>query len=383
MYEPKGGPIPNLALLWPAFAAAAMSDMAAMVAKRFADLALAPEGLATHEPEWATPHTIALELKTGRLRDFTVKANGLPTLLCAPFALHGAAIADFAPGHSLVAALRGAGLRRLLVTDWRSASADMRFLGIDDYLADLNVFVDAIGAPVDLVGLCQGGWMALIYAARFPTKVRRLVLAGAPVDVTAAPSALSVLADGSPLAMFRELVRIGDGIVPGRKVLKFWGPDSVSAEDIRQLLQTEEPIGSAASVRLEALFRNWFQWTVDLPGAFYLEAVEKLYKRNELAAGNFVALGRRIDLATVKVPLFLLAARDDELVAPPQLFAATDLVGTPAQQVRKAIAPCRHAGLFMGRRTLEDVWPGIARWLGGAPDLAPKLEPVPALERVH
>ena len=29
-----------------------------------------------------------------------------------------------------------------------------------------------IGPPVDLVGLCQGGWMALVYAARFPGKVR-------------------------------------------------------------------------------------------------------------------------------------------------------------------------------------------------------------------
>ena len=58
----------------------------------------------------------------------------------------------------------------------------MQFLGIDDYLADLNVLIDEIGAPVDLIGLCQGGWMALVYAARFPGKVRKLVLAGAPVD---------------------------------------------------------------------------------------------------------------------------------------------------------------------------------------------------------
>ena len=63
----------------------------------------------------------------------------------------------------------------------------MRFLGIDDYLSALNVAVDQIGGKVDLVGLCQGGWMALVYAARFPAKVRKLVLAGAPVDIRAAP----------------------------------------------------------------------------------------------------------------------------------------------------------------------------------------------------
>jgi poly(3-hydroxyalkanoate) synthetase len=269
------------------------------------------------------------------------------------------------------------------VADWRSASAEMRFLGIDDYLADLNVLVDEIGAPVDLVGLCQGGWLALIYAARFSAKVRKLVLAGAPVDITAAASALSVLAEASPPALFRELVRLGDGIIPGRKVLKFWGPEAVAGEDVRQLLQTAEPLGSAAFARLEALFQEWYAWTVDLPGRFFLEAVEKLYKRNELATGSFVALGRRIDLKTVDAPMFLLAGRDDELVAPPQLFAAEHLVGTPAQDVRKEVAPCRHLGLFMGKRTLQEAWPRIVRWIMEPPIVAAGHVEARVLERIH
>ena len=251
----------------------------------------------------------------------------------------------------------------------------MRLLGIDQYLADINVLVDEIGSPIDLIGLCQGGWMALVYAARFPAKVRTLVLAGAPVDIRAAPSALSELADVSPLALFQELVRLGDGVVPGKKVMKFWGTELVEAEDAWRVLQTEELIDFAAFGDLEALFREWYAWTVDLPGSFFIEVVEKLYKRNELATGNFVALGQRIDLAKVKVPLFLLAARDDELVAPPQLFAAERLVGTLRRSVHKATVPGRHVGLFMGKTVLEEVWPKIVRWasvsaLTSAPDVA-------------
>jgi pimeloyl-ACP methyl ester carboxylesterase len=245
MYEPSGRQSVNLAFLWPAFLAASASDMSALIAKHFANLAVGPAGAEAPEPKWSTSHTVALELHSVQLRDFTVDGHNPPALLCTPLALHGAAVADLTPGHSLVAALRSAGLRRLFAADWRSATPTMRFRSIDDYLADLNVIVDHIGAPVDLIGLCQGGWMALMYAARFPAKVRKLVLAGAPADIVAAPSALSDLAGTSPLAVFDELVRIGDGIIPGRKVLKFWGVDTLAAEDLRQVLQTDELPGSA------------------------------------------------------------------------------------------------------------------------------------------
>ena len=72
------------------------------------------------------------------LREFCADDSAMPTLICAPFALHRATIADFAPGHSLVRALRGAGLSRICVTDWLSAGPEMRYLSIDNYLADLE-----------------------------------------------------------------------------------------------------------------------------------------------------------------------------------------------------------------------------------------------------
>jgi poly(3-hydroxybutyrate) depolymerase len=367
MYEPTGRQFPHLAFLWPALAATSASEFAASAAKQFSGLAFGAQASpATAEPKWTTPNAVALELKTVRLRDFTTGRDGIPTLVCAPFALHGAAVVDLAPGHSLVAALRDAGLRRLLVTDWRSADADMRFLAIDDYLADLNVLVDQLGGMVDLVGLCQGGWMSLLYAARFPTKVHKLVLAGAPIDIAAGQSGLSALVDASPLELFQELVKLGDGRVLGHKVLNLWGPEILDSEDIHQLLQTQEPIGSPAFAKLEAIFRDWYAWTVDLPGTYYLEVIERLYKRNELATGNFVALGQTIDLANVRAPVFLLAARDDELVAPAQLFATERLINTPPHKIRKDMVPCRHVGLFMGRAVLNESWPRIVRWIVGS-----------------
>jgi poly(3-hydroxyalkanoate) synthetase len=238
----------------------------------------------------------------------------------------------------------------------------MRFLGIDEYLADLNALVDQVGGLVDLIGLCQGGWLSLVYAGRFPIKVRKLVMVGAPVDIAARHSRLSAIAEATPLIMFQNLVSLGDGRVIGRNLARFWR-NGTDPTDLRESLQTLQPIGSPEFAHLEAIFRNWNSWTIDLPGAYYLEVVEKLYKRNELASGRFVALGQKIDLSRLRLPMYLLVGSADEVVAPEQLLAVERLVGTQPKYLRHEVAPCNHLGLFMGRRTLEEYWPKIVRWM--------------------
>ncbi len=369
-------PFPSM-FLWPALAAQSASKFAAAVADELAELAGPGEQTSQlPEPTWTTPNRVALELPSMQLRDFSTEAIGTPTLICAPFALHRATIVDFADGHSLVAALRHRGLARVHVTDWRSATPEMRFLPIDSYLADLNVAVDEFNGPVDLIGLCQGGWMALVYAARFPGKVRKLVLAGAPIDIAASESGLSRFTASMPMSMFEELVELGGGRFLGHRALGLWGPgelDSTAARDALQL-----PVEAPGTAEVEARFDRWYAWTVDLPGTYYLQVVEWLFKENRLATGAFVALGRRIDLAEVRVPMFLLAARDDELVAPDQVFATERHVGTAPAGIRKFLAPCRHLGLFMGATTLSNTWSEIARFIRNSPETIAPRPKVPA-----
>jgi poly(3-hydroxyalkanoate) synthetase len=359
-----GGQFPYAAFFWPAFAAASAVETASSIAAQL----MGPSGEASlgrdaPEPEGATPGKTALDLHTVRLRDFSLVESGVPTLLCTPLALHGAVVADLAAGHSLVAALREAGIERLFMADWRSASAEMRFRGIDDYLADLNVLVDHLGGFVDLIGLCQGGWLSLLYAARFPAKVRKLVMAGAPVDIAARLSGLSAVAAATPLGLFQSLVQSGDGRVIGRDVAKFWGTATVDEKTVRDALQTLEPDESPEFSRLQASFKTWNDWTIDVPGTYYLEVIEKLYKRNELASGKFMALGQRVDLSRLRLPIYLLAGSADEVVAPEQLLALERLVATPPEFFRRDIAPSTHLGLFMGKRTLEEYWPRIVHWI--------------------
>ena len=356
--------VPLTPFLWPALAAASASEMVSAFAKQLEHLAAGRTSSSMlREPRWTTPNRIALELPSMRLREFSTDGDDIATLICAPLALHDATLTDFAPDHSLVAALRMAGLRNVFVTDWRSATPEMRFFSIDSYLADLNVVIDELGGCANLVGLCQGGWMALVYAARYPGKIHRLVLAGAPVDINAGESELSRVAHSVPTSVFKHLVELGDGCVRGPHLLPLWKHPPLEPEAIHALLQVPDDIAMPRSSRLITLFREWYTRPVDLPGTYYLQVVQWLYKDNQLANGRFAALGRPIDLSRVRGPIFLLAARDDEIVAPEQLLATRHLVGSKGRQIRKQIVACTHLGLFMGATTLLHTWPRIARWL--------------------
>jgi len=187
-------------------------------------------------------------------------------------------------------------------------------------------------------------------------------MAGAPVDIAARQSRLSAIAEATPLILFQSLVNLGNGRVIGRNIAQFWGNDT-DASNIRESLQALQPIGSPEFTRVEAIFKTWNSWTIDVPGTYYLEVIEKLYKRNELARGSFVALGQKIDLSRLRLPMYLLGGSADEVVAPEQLLAVERLVGTQPEDLRHEVAPCNHLGLFMGRRTLEEYWPRIVRWM--------------------
>jgi len=357
-----GSLFPPVAFLWPALAVASAGEMASAFAHELAHLGDAGEA-AVPDSQWTTANAVALELPTMRLRDFSAGAGERACLVCAPFALHSANMTDLATGHSLVETLGAIGLARMLVTDWRTATPEMRFLSIDAYLADLNVAVDELGGEADLIGLCQGGWLALAYAARFPAKVRKLVLAGAPVDIAAGRSPLSTLAGDVPLAVFQALVEFGSGRMLGSRLLDLSGPLPVDSDAIGRTLQLAAGTARERRDALEARFRSWYGAPVDLPGAYYLQVVEWLFKQNRLAEGRFVALGRRLDLAQVRTPMFLVAAGDDEVVAPEQIFATERRVGTTGRDVEKAIAPGDHLGLFMGADTLAQTWPKVVRWM--------------------
>jgi poly(3-hydroxybutyrate) depolymerase len=363
--EPRARAEHSVPLFWPLAAAWAMEKAELALFKKNLHF-LAEAGKIEHPAaiRFATPNRVEIELHTLRLRAFgSARAAGVPTLVDAPYAGHSAAIADYHKGQSLVETLLANGHRRVLVTDWKSAGPDMKDYDIDNYLAELNVCIDDLGARVNLVGLCQGGWMSAMYAARYPAKVATLVLAGAPLDTQAGSGPLKRMVNEMPPSFYGELVEAGGGLMRGRFMLEGWKSMHPEAQYVDKFLGLYEHLDDPDYVSKTEAFASWYENPIDLPGRWYLQAITELFRENRLATGRFIGLGRRLWLGDIRCPVYLLAGEADDITPKEQVFAAEGLLGTPPAHIAKALAPGGHIGLFMGAATLRDHWPKIARWM--------------------
>lgn len=363
--NPSASPLINVPFFWPAQLAADMLQQEVKLVAR--NVKFLSEEARLHgglKPRLATSHDVRMRLRTLDLCDYSAPdARGIPTLVNAPYAGHTSMIADYHQGQSLMQTLRAGGVGPLFLTDWHSATLDMRDFDVDQYLAELLACIDDLGGRVNLVGLCQGGWMAAMLAARFPEKVASLVLAGSPIDTHAGNGPLVKMVKQSPMSFYQDLVASGGGLMLGRYMLAGWKNMHAQEHYVQEHIDLYEHIDDPAWISKAEAFDRWYENPLDLPGRWYLQVIEQLFKDNRLAKGTFVGLGRTLDLKAITCPLYLLAGQSDDITLHQQVYAAEQLMGTPARDVTKRMVPGGHVGLFMGARTLAEAWPAIAAWI--------------------
>lgn len=348
---------------WPMAMAASLAEQEMELSTK--SLKFLEEEIKIHgelRPKLATPNRARLDLRSMVLRDYGT-AEGIPTLVDAPHAGHTAMIADYHRGQSLIETLLANGNRHVVLTDWKSATPDMKDLEVDNYLADMVVAIDDLGGRVNLVGLCQGGWVSAMITARFPEKVNSLVLAGSPIDTDAGDGPIKRMAHASPLSFYEELVALGDGLMLGKYMLQGWKNMHPAAHYVTEQIDLFEHIDDPAYLAKTEAFESWYENPIDLPGRWYLQVIRQLFKENRLAKGRFVGLGRTLDLRTITCPTYLLAGANDDITTPEQVLNAAAYLGTPPEKLQRKTVPGGHIGLFMGARTLKEHWPGIAQWI--------------------
>lgn len=311
-------------------------------------------------PSWSTPNEIRGTSPLTILRDFSLRARPgprsrvTPALVLPPQAGHHSCIVDFSPDQSQVRTALEAGLTRLFALEWLGATGETKDASIAEYLGEVRSAIERIGEPVHLVGDCQGGWLATIYAALHPGDVASLTIAGAPIDAHAGDSAIAdAVRLGGGMAPYRLAVQLGGGLLPGSFMLGGFvalRPESELTTQAELALHLDDE----DYVRRHAAFRDWYEHTQAIPGGLYLWAVERLFLRNELARGVLTIDGEHVTLEEIDCPVHLVAGEADHITPPAQVFALGDRVGSA--EITRSLVPGGHLGLFMGHHALDAAW---------------------------
>jgi len=316
-------------------------------------------------PQWASRHRIAGRSPLSLLRDFTPPrpTNVVPTLVLPPQAGHDSCIVDYSTRQSQMQTILASGLERLYALDWIGVTQETKDATITDYLSEVDAAVQEAGdgGRVNLVGDCQGGWLAAIYAALRPERVNTLTIAGAPIDFHAGGAVIhesvQTLSDDG-LSFFRALVAHGGGVLKGEFLVG--GFIVIKPEnEVGKQLQLLANVRDARHVERYRAFEDWFKHTQDIAGPFYLWLVEHLFRDNALIRGALRIADNAVDLRRIECPVNLLAGATDHITPPEQVFALAGVVSTPAEHITRRTTSGGHLGLFMGTEALRDHWPVV------------------------
>lgn len=269
---------------------------------------------------------------------------------------------DLQPRRSVIRGLTAAGAD-VYVLDWGEPSTLDRDLDMEECIGDfLPTVASAVraaegGATLNLMGICQGGTMAVCYAALHPETVRTLANFAAPVDFHATGNTLGRLVQDLDTA------RLDD--VPGTLPSAAFNAVFVALKPLRLLDQRYFTMAElcpddeslADFLRME----RWMYDSPNQPTAAVRSFIRDFYQRNALYRGQLYIHGRRVDLAALTAPLFNAFALDDHLIPPEaargleRSVGSTDIHSVPFQG--------GHLGLFVSSRAHREVYPVYREWL--------------------
>jgi polyhydroxyalkanoate synthase len=284
---------------------------------------------------------------------------GSPPLLIVYALVNRPTVLDLEPERSLIRGLLQAGLDVYLL-EWGDPARADRDTTLADYVCRrLDRAVRRIRTEhdaLDLLGVCQGGTLALCYAALQPALLRRLVTMVTPVDFHTPENLLAKWAR----ALDVERLVATTGNVPGELLnatflalqpFRLGLAKYVALADL-----ADDPAALASFLRME----RWIFDSPDQAGAAFRQFVGEFYQRNALVAGTLELDGRRVDLRAITLPVLNVYATRDHLVPPSATRPLGRLVGSRAYTERAV--PAGHIGIYVSRAAR-----GFARPSHGAP----------------
>ena len=241
-------------------------------------------------------------------------------------------ILDLSPRNSLVRYLVEQG-HTVFMISWKNPTREEKELGLDDYvslgfeaaLETVNRIVP--GRKVHAVGYCIGGTLlsiaASLLAGQGDQRLASVTLLAALTDFSE-PGELSVFITPAQLAMLEALMHKA-GVLESERM-----SGAFALLRSRDLLWKPAVDSYLRGERAQP--NDLMAWNADgtrMPWRMHNEYLNRLYLKNELAAGQFTVRGRPIALADLQVPMFVVGTETDHVAPWRAVYKVRSLTRSP------------------------------------------------------
>ncbi|MCC6370869.1 MAG: class III poly(R)-hydroxyalkanoic acid synthase subunit PhaC [Bacteroidia bacterium] len=269
---------------------------------------------------------------------------------------------DLQQDRSYIKNLLGAGLDVYLI-DWGFPGKADKYLSMDDYVNGyINNCVDYIRKTnrvekINILSICQGGTLSVIYSSLYPNKVKNLVTHVTPVDFSTNDG---LLFRWSKDMDFDLLVDANHGLIPGDFLNQ--GFDMLKP---MMKVQKQQALTNSLDDKDKLLnflrMEKWISESPDQAGECFRQFMKDLYQKNKLVKGELEVGGKKVNLKNLTSPLLNIYATEDHLVPPAATIPLNDLVGSTDKELYSFKGG--HIGVFVGGKSQKELAPAVTAWL--------------------
>jgi poly(3-hydroxybutyrate) depolymerase len=266
------------------------------------------------------------------------------------------------------------------ITDWKNARdvpRDAGDFGVEDYVAYVIRFLEEIGPGGHVLAVCQPCVQTLAAVAVMsedgnPATPLSMTLMAGPVDVRESPTKVNELANEKPIDWFqRNVIATVPSRHPGSGRRVYPGFVQLTAfvamnmqRHLSQHFKMYDHLAAGETeeaAKIKEFYDEYFA-VLDLSAEFYLETIDRVFQKAELATGDFTYRGRRVNPAAIRrTALLTVEGGRDDICGLGQTAAAHDLCSSLRPHLKRhhLQANVGHYGVFNGRKWENEIYPVV------------------------
>ncbi|MGE0408471.1 MAG: PHA/PHB synthase family protein [Amphiplicatus sp.] len=245
-------------------------------------------------------------------------------------------ILDLQPQNSFIRWMVEQG-RTVFIVSWVNPGPELGHKTFEDYIRQgLFEALDAVSKAtgeesVDAIGYCIGGTMLstalALMARRGDERIKTATFLTAQADFKESGDLLLFVDDQQLDAIEKQMDAAG-GVLEGRAMATTF--NMLRSNDLIWSFVIDNYMKGKDPAKFDLLY--WNSDATRMPKGVHLFYLREFYQHNRLAEGEMVVDGEKLDLADVKIPIFMQAGETDHIAPHNSVYRTARLFGGPGHK---------------------------------------------------